>query len=468
MSNSVAKRAPEFEARETDWKLIRDFVAGEKSSKTHIDRLPGHSDETYEVFKQRAYFLGATERTVEGLCGLIFRKDPQQEFPTAFADYSADITREGKSAVQLASEICEEVLTTGICGVLIDHPPQAPGATLAQVEAQGIRPYARLYRAESILGIKEITRGASRVLQQVRLYETTKRDDPEDEFAEIDVERVRVLELDEAGDYQQRIFEKLKNKAGKVVWMEVDAFYPTMNGAKLRQIPFRVFTRRGHVTCPPKPPMLDLAGVNAAHLNDSALYQWGLMWTANPTPCFVELQLAEGETVTLGASQGLSFGTGGNAFFLEFSGAGLSQISGAMEHKRRDMATLGARMLMEDRKMVESAETARIHRSGENSILASISKSISEGMEWVFEMVGAWAGISGEFSCALNVDFVAQPMDPQSLTALMGAWQGGGLTKQDLFDALQRGEVIRDSKTFEEHEEALEDEMPMLPVVGGA
>lgn len=461
--SDVSTRAPEFEARVNDWKMMRAFVAGREGALTgeeYLTRLPGHDDATYKQYRKRAYFLNATQRSIDGLVGLIFRKEPQGEWRPAFDGYVEDVTRDGKSARQLSEEIAQEVLTVGSCAVLVDHPREGEGLTLSQADALGIRPYARLYTIENVLGVKEATRGADKIINQVRLRESRREINPDDEFSEKVIDVIRVLSLDEAGVYNIRRFEKQVNeKTGTSQWLEIDEpFYPKMNGQPITSIPIRFFTRRGHQPVPPRPPLLDLAESNKGHLNDSALYQWGLMWSANPTPCFVNLQLAEGETVSLGSSKGLTFGESGNAFYLEFSGNGLGAVRQAMEDKRRDMAVLGARMLMEDRKAVEAAETAAIHRSGENSILSAIANSLGEGMEWVLDWIARWAGIEADISYRLNTDFVAVPMDAQSLTALMGAWQGGGITRADLFAALQRGEVIRDDKTYEDHEEEIEME----------
>ena len=45
----------------------------------------------------------------------------------------------------------------------------------------------------------------------------------------------------------------------------------------------------------------------------------------------------------------------------------------------------------------------------------------------------------------------------------MQAWQGGGISSRDLFDCLQRGELIREDKTYEDHEEELDSEPVRVP-----
>jgi hypothetical protein len=464
MSGNVASQSAAVEARAPQTAQMRAFVAGRSAvlaSEAYLIRLPGNTDETYKLYAGRSYFLNATARSIDGLTGLIFRKSPVVNIPPALEAYSNDLTRAGQSAAKFAEQIVEEVLTVGWCGVLVDHPASNEDFLMrAQMEAANIRPYARLYTAESILGWRETVIGADKALAQVRLLERTQEQDPRDEFSTVTVERVRVLDLEE-GAYRVRVYEKVKKD-----WVLISEAWPQIDGNRQSRIPFRFINRRGAEAIAAKPPLLDLAQTNCAHLNDSALYQWGLMWTANPTPCFVNLTMEEGESLALGSSTGLKFGEGGSAFFLEFSGQGLASIRQAMEDKRRDMAVLGARMLMEDRKQVEAAATAEIHRAGENSVLAAIAASVSEAMVWTLERVAEWAGLGAlDIRFDLNRDYIATQMDAQRLTGLMMAWQGGGITRADLFENLQRGEVIRSEKTLEEHTDELDNEAPVLPAM---
>ena len=50
------------------------------------------------------------------------------------------------------------------------------------------------------------------------------------------------------------------------------------------------------------------------------------------------------------------------------------------------------------------------------------------------------------------------------ITQLIAGWQAGALSKQELFKALQKGDIIEAEKTFEEHETEIEIEAPQLSV----
>lgn len=457
---SVNTPSQEHTDRQPDWALMRAFVEGRRAvllDSTYLTKLPGHDTDTYKLFSERSYLFNATQRSVDGLVGLMFRKAPAAEWSESFAPYAHDMTRTGHSAAQFAEQIANEVVTVGACGVLVDHPAQEAPGTLAQADALSQRPYARLYTIENVLSVRETVIGSDRVYSQIRLAEINSQPDPQDEFADINTDRVRVLDLDESGNYRVRVYEKSEGSPD-TEFVLISEEWPRRAGSMLQEIPFRFFTRRGNVADYPKPPLLDLAESNNSHLNDSALLQWGLMWTANPTPCFIDLKLAEGETIKLGSSNGLMFGEGGDGRFMEFSGRGLESIRNSLEDKRRDMGTLGARMLMEERKGVEAAQTAQIHRAGENSILSAIAAQISAGMEWALDTIGEWAGVPADVSFSINQDYMATSMSGQDLSALMMAWQGGGISQGDLFAVLQRGEIIDDKKTLEEHQDELEGE----------
>lgn len=116
------------------------------------------------------------------------------------------------------------------------------------------------------------------------------------------------------------------------------------------------------------------------------------------------------------------------------------------------MAILGARMLEQQKKATETAEVAAVHRSGEQSMLAAMAQAISIGMRQALETFSAWAGGQGPVEYDLNRDFFPLAMNPQQLSALVLAWQQGGISKQTLFDNLQQGEIIAESTTFEEEE----------------
>jgi hypothetical protein len=127
------------------------------------------------------------------------------------------------------------------------------------------------------------------------------------------------------------------------------------------------------------------------------------------------------------------------------------------------MAILGARLLSSEKKATETAQTAQIHRAGESSILASIAQTISIGLSEALSIFSEWAGVDGEAEIELNDDFIPQGLDPQQLTALVGAWNSGAISLATLFENLQAGEIIAQDITYEEEQARIEEGAPAPP-----
>lgn len=455
--------------RRAEWKRMRALVSGAKAARGEISKLPGHDRKTFEQYRSRAYFLPGLARTIETFGGLLFLNEPQVDAKDAFAPILADITLDGMSAERLAESVTQEILGPGRAAVLVDHPKMPTNAdgqpiSKAAAEAAGIRVFARMYQAEDILGHKFGYIGGARVLTQVRLSEdyTLAGDD---EFSSTTTPAVRVCEIVN-GVYQQRLF--VKNKAtGK--FELTDTITPVQNGATMTAIPIVFFSDRDHSPEPRRPALADLADVNVSHLDSSALLEWGLMWTGNPTPCFKGMTPMMSESddgsvrasvpeVRLGSSEGLMFGENGDAWFLEFEGSGLAAIKESMESKRRDMANLGARILMDDPRAQVAAETARIQNAGQNSVLAGVANVVSEGMSKVMQLMDTWAATNADPSITINKDFLPASMTPEQIKALLGLVLAGEMSSSELFAALQRAEVIDREKSEEQHREEIEND----------
>jgi hypothetical protein len=343
---------------------------------------------------------------------------------------------------------------------------------------EGRRPYWTLYKAEAILGYRVSQVNNRSVVSQVRLHETVEM--PTGEFSAEEKDQVRVLELagtvDDDGEqvgvrYQQRLFRK--DESGK--WYDATeevtgqpAIVPTMNSATLQAIPFIFFGPRDLLPHINKPVLLDLANKNLDHYRLDADYKHGLHFVALPTPWargVTAEEIEAGHFDAVGPTN-IWMTTSADADFgmLEFQGAGLDAIKTALERAESHMATLGARMLAPEKRQVETAETANIHRMGENSVLSSMAQAVSMGLTRALEWSAEWVGVSPEnVSVDLNRDFLPQTMDSRQIEALLKTWQAGGMSKQSLFDNLQRGEVIDSERTFEDEEADIQDEQPAMP-----
>ena len=148
--------------------------------------------------------------------------------------------------------------------------------------------------------------------------------------------------------------------------------------------------------------------------------------------------------------------------YLEFSGSGLAQIANAMADDKDSMAVLGARIIANQKKGVESAETAKIHNSAENSVLASFANNMSQIFSRLLRIYLEWSTGSEikaeDVKVKINTDFDVATMSATELTALVSLWQSGGIAKSDLFRNLKEGEILDADRQLDEMNAEIDEE----------
>ena len=443
------------------WTRCRAAIEGEdairEGKETYCPKPTGLEADEFKRYLQRASWYGATQRTIDAMTGLIFRKDPDVMLPDALYDLEESASANGQSLLELADFCVEEVLGLGRLGILVDFPQveNAEQQTVAQAEAVGARPYLATYTTENIVNWRWRSVGARRVLGLVVLREFSVQPDPEDYFKEESVEQYRELALDEQGFYFQRVWVKEDNE-----WIPGPQNYPVMNSAPMTFIPFYAATPNGDDVDSLLPPLIDLVDLNIKHWINSAGYEHGVHFTCNPMPVITGWSPPAGTTITIGSERCLVLDDPqAKAFYMEFGGAGLDRADKAMAKKEKQMAVLGSRLLLEQTKGVEAAETAAIHRAGENSILGSVAQSVSKVLTRAYKVMVEWSGADAEdVQVQLNTDFLPFALEPATITALMNAWQAGVISKRTLFQKLQEGEAIPPGVDFDADQELIDEE----------
>lgn len=457
---------PDYDRFAPKWKRCRDVIAGQDAmhaaKELYLPKLKDEEDAEYKARLKRSDFFNGTWRTVDALGGMAFRKAPTVDVPAAIEPYLADISMAGTSMESLAKEAVEEVLGPGRIGLLVDHPPAPENVTPLTVEAaqrQGLRPTIQSYPAESIINWKFGRVNNAWVLVQVVLKECEMV--AEDEFKSKAEDRWRVLDLDGAGFYRQRLFKREKDKDVQIG----DDIYPLMNGQKLDFIPFKVVGTGGANDAIDEPPLIDLVDKNVAHYQVNSDYRHGGHYTALPTLFLAGILQEDGAApIYIGGSKAIvSPYAEARGEFVEYKGQGLGALEKMLDRIEKQMALLGARMIADETRQAETLGATQIKRVGENSVLAKIVQSVSEGLEWALSVFAEWAGHAGEITYQINRDFLPAMMDAQTLTAIFAGVQSGNISAQEAFELLQRGDVIDGEKSFEEHQEEIDSESPPKP-----
>lgn len=419
------------------WGKVRDAIEGQEAVKrkreTYLPRLGGQTPDNYDGYLSRAQFYDISERTLNLALGQMFRKTPVHDIPEALEDVLNDIDLSGQSFVYFSKALASEIMQTNRVGVLVDWSDDER------------RPYMVMYRAESIINWQETGGHLSRVVLEGEIEEP----DPDDKYTMNTVKAWRELCLED-GIYKVRDWRKGEDQGNKETFVLTSEYIPLKAGAFLNKIPFYMFTSYGINNTLRKPPLLGFVNLNYGHYKNSADYENMLHWTGAKT--IVTRGMGKGEAFPVGGCVDLP--VDGGADFLEASAD--SGLKDEMKHKEEQMATMGSALLAGKGRYVASAETAKITSDGEYATLADIANSLSVCMSTAMSFLTEWAGHAEPVNVEYNTDYEVAPIDPQTLTSLIGAAQQGMLSFEAFFYTLKNREMYPEGWTIEDERKELD------------
>lgn len=443
---------PDYDAHVDKWQRIRDVLSGTDEVKrrgtAYLPKPNGHTDEDYSGYVMRAEYYPATQRTVDGLAGAVFRREPSIKVEDEFVTMLSQITAKGTDLTTFAKMVVSETLSVGRYGALVD------------IRDGDNMPFVAGYDAESIINwrVGYVGRKPMTTLVVLREYSSKAKDD---EFTAEIVTKYRVLSLSRFEDgpeqgklvYTQRLYEVEKSKDGKEAAVLKETIIPRRRGEALDHIPFMFFGPTDLSQKVEKSPILDLVDTNLSHYRTSAELEEGAYFTGLPMYVISGRMMGEDNpgTFSVGSRKALRLDEGGSAQVLTVDGEGMGLLKEIMESKERRMAVLGARILEDQKSGVEAAATVSMRHRGENSLLSSLADTVSRGLTKVIDEMIWWSGKDNpESKIELNKDFVSAQLTGAELVHLTAAFQTGSIGPEVFFKALKDGERVPDGWTLED------------------
>ncbi len=410
----IDEQHPEYDAALPSWSRARDILAGEDAVKAaaekYLPRLAGQTDEDYAAYKTRAAFFGATARTIDEYLDLVFRRSPAIALGDRMGleEFVRDCDEWGLDWVRYSRTVVREVLSVGRAGSLVLWDEVAKRPVLSYWPAEDVINWRVERRAEKVVLVELVLR---------------------------DADRLRVLKIVESSCIQE--FWK-KDGDG---WVLEQTLALQRDGVSLSFIPFVFHGPRNSRPEPDRLPLADVICANLDHYRLDADYKHGLHFAGFPTAWVSGFDKAT--TLRVGSSSAwLSEAPGATAGFLEFSGSGLRYLERALEKVERRMALLGARMLE-----VKEGEGGDL--CGLGTIVASLNQSLTRVLH-----IASWWIEGGEIegqigvSFAMNTDLNARGMSGDEITAVVGAWRSGAISRETMLERLKRGEVLPDGRSI--------------------
>lgn len=449
--NTTANAGVEYVRRELlpfipQYQLITDCLAGEqqvKAQRTLYLPSPGDPNQQdaakrYTDYITRAVFYNVAGRTLDGLVGRVFTRDPLLDVPKLLQPVIDDANGESVSFEQQTQDATAKVLALGGVGLHIDYPNVDGAASRADLERGNIRPTIHLYTRYDVVNWRKVRVGGKDVLTLVVLREEYTV--PVDDFASRADFQYRVLRLVD-NVYTSEIWRKPTAEAGGYQLVEGPFTPRNASGQTYDEIPFRFIGPRKNGTEIEKPPMYDLCSLNMSHYRNSADYEEACFITGQPTVWaggLTQQWVKEvlGGKVLIGARGILPLPEGGAAGILQPEPNTLPFE--AMQHKEKQMQALGAK-LVEQRSVQRTATETQADEDSESSVLSSTARNVSKGFLWALQWCGYFVGVpESAIKFQLNTDFDLAQMSPAERLQLMKEWQGEAITYSEMRAALRR------------------------------
>lgn len=446
-----------------DWQLVADVCAGERAVKERGDvylprPMPKDKSEEnrlrYEQYRARAVFYGATGRTLQGLLGAAFNREPVIDLPPALEYAQEDVDGQGVSLYQQSQRTLSQVLQKGRRGLLVDYPHVEGGASRAALAQRAVQATIIAVDAEQIVNWRTEKVGSQHRLSLVVIREKHLSVNG---FGLDELDQYRVLSLTE-GVYTVELYRETQK--GSREWVVVERYIPRRgNGSAWDRIPFAFVGAQDNNADIDTAPLCDLAAVNIAHYRNSADYEDSVYLCGQPN--FWISGLDEDWRDWL-QKQGLYVGARAPMLLPDGGQFGVAQAQPntlakeAMDQKERQMIALGAR-LVERGSAIMTATQARAETQTEHSVLSLVVQNVSEAyalaLGWAADFMNAPGAAVG---FQLSTEFMDHQMDAQTLRELVAAWQSGALPNSDLWAELRRAGLIASDKTDEEIQEEID------------
>lgn len=445
IGNGVKTRHPEYVRNAPKWEKVRNAVSGDLICYLR-DVGKNETDIAYGKKRQEEYEEGAicynfTRRTLDGMVGSVMRKDPEQIIPKSMEYLLSNADGSGVGLWQHAQDTLYEVDAIGRGGLLVDAP-ETGAATAAEQNAGLLNPTISFYSAENIVNWRLRREGAINKVIMVILREVWEYPEDGNEFVTKFGEQYRVLDIDD-GNYRQRVY---RFDAGGGQVGPVQEVYPQLGSLPAGTIPFTFIGSNNNDSYIDTVPLYPLAELNIGHFRNSADVEEASFIVGQPT-----LFIAPGDNmskqdfidanpngVRMGSRSGHNIGTGGTAFLVQAAEVNLPREN--MKDKELQALQIGAQLITPTQQI--TAESARIQRAADTSVMATIARNVSRAYEDALKWVAQALNIGNRtVEFRLNMDFFLQPMTAQDRTAWMADINAGLLPASAYYAALRKAGV---------------------------
>ncbi len=455
-----------------DVEMMVDVEGGTKTMRAAGEQyLPKHPLEKTKAYNARLAIAvggGYLKRTIGGLVGMIFRREPvvDDELDNETKDHLGDIDRRGRSIALFGRGVAARTMRDGHSWIHVEAPRRDETVTTrAEEKDAGVRPYWIAVGKADAINWRYAVRNGRPVLT-LFAYRTEGVEEA-GAFGERRIEQIRVLRevrgsLDDGVTVTQIQGElwELREKEGdreKPEWVLVDGPYVIENQTEIPVVfvPAKPADRLDGEFMS-EPPLRDVAYEQIEHYRVRSDRQKSMTFSSIAVPWAAAKGINDEDD-----QSSMAWGPGGmlllndpeaKAGVLESHGYGLEATKEELREIEGRIAALGLQQLVSQPSPNPGTATQRIlDKSEDDASLVLFAQALEAALNEARVFHDRYRSAESDGKITLNRDFHEQLMDPRLVDVLSTMVSEGKLSQETLWARLKEGEVLGD--TFDAEEE---------------
>lgn len=445
--NHPEYKIPAYEEMRARWQFVRDIRGGTESIRengtTYLPRFDAEEMIDYNARLGMTFAFDALDETIHAMVGLAMRDDPalEDDVPAEIVADWENLDGQRTHGAVFLQHTLENALQDGHAAILVDYPPVDPTLDLVGQQALGLRPYAVQITIDQITAWRPAIILGKLCIGMVKLEENTEIADGL--FGTVVIRRYRIYrqQVDGAGQPYVTLEVQEQAKSEGADYTTIRAESPIF-GPKWIPL-FVVYGGEKTAILKSKPPLLGLANSNLDHTQVKSDRRYSMHKCAIPIPIFIgrTKMMGEGGQVSTSGSYGIDIGLGGDAKYMEPTGAALNALREELQDIERRMGSQGFDMLRRDPQGSQQTATAeRIQNAKGESKLTRAVRSLEDSAEGMVQAFADFRGIkTGGGSVTMQHEFADTVLAPDEIKLLADLEERGELTLETLLGEIQKG-----------------------------
>ena len=434
-------------------KIIDDLMGGTKAMRAareiYLPCWPLEDEKTYSARLAVSTLFPALRETVGQMTGRVFAERLNEaEIDKAVAAFTDNVDMIGNNLDIFASKVFSTGLQHGVAYVVVDYLKSDTAVTQADVQAEGLRPFATILSVHDVLGWRtENLRGTEKLVNfryKRKVVEYT------DEFTEEEIEEIVLLTQQAHTIYR-------KDEGGKFV--EFASHLLSVNGKQLSDVPVLAFytNKTGFFTA--SPPLEDLAFLNVKHWQSQS-DQDNILHTAR-VPLLARIgaddsAMDDDEDEVQISGSTIDVPIGGDVKYIEHSGAAIQSGRDSLADLETQMQAAGAKLITRS-VIAMTDKQAESETDKEISLLRLYANNLQDALGNMFDMFAMWLGKESGGSIQIIGNIDTQADQDAELSKLIEMYKAGGvISAQTMYQEAQKRGYLSDDDTWEVEQARIE------------